>query len=421
MLLLLDRGFDGDAFFAEVAGTGAKLLARIKSHRNPPVLAHLPDGSYLSDLDGLDVRIIEADLTVTGADGSRVARALPAGHHPARPPPVPGRGADPPLPRALGDRVRLPGAAAHPARRARPALGRPARPGAGDLGPAHPLPAAAHGHGHRGGDPPRHQPRPGQLHHRPARPPARNSPQPAAICPDGPADLLGVIGRAVLATLLPARRPRYSARKVKCATSRYLNRDDGRPATSTTITAIDIAVHTPPLDLTPRTRRAPAQPRGPRPPTRRHRVIALNSDPRRAWTGRELAEQLQVPRQHAHPARRMDPARLPRPHRSGQLRPHRTLITRPRMTIDPNGENPDQRPQHADTPIQPLPGHGPLTANSAVAAPCPAGTLDPPTTPRTPTITRQRLEEERSTHGLCTDAEGPPGAEPQVKAGLSGL
>ena len=72
MLLLLDRGFDGGAFFAEVAGTGAALLARIRSHRNPPVLAQLPDGSYLSNLDGLQVRIIEADLTVTGVDGSRV-------------------------------------------------------------------------------------------------------------------------------------------------------------------------------------------------------------------------------------------------------------------------------------------------------------------------------------------------------------
>ena len=71
------------------------------------------------------------------------------------------------------------------------------------------------------------------------------------ICPDGPADLPGVIGRAVLATLLPARRLRYSARKVKCATSRYLNRDDGRPAPPTAITAIDITVRTPPLDLKP--------------------------------------------------------------------------------------------------------------------------------------------------------------------------
>ena len=87
----------------------------------------------------------------------------------------------------------------------------------------------------------------------------------AGICPDGPADLPGAIGRAVLATLLPARRPRFSARKVKCATSRYLNRDDGRPAHPAAITAIDIAISTPPLDLKPgRTRRDRSTP--PRPP-----------------------------------------------------------------------------------------------------------------------------------------------------------
>lgn len=39
---------------------------------------------------------------------------------------------------------------------------------------------------------------------------------------------IGTIGRAVLATLLPARRPRTSTRKVKCATSRYLYREDRR-------------------------------------------------------------------------------------------------------------------------------------------------------------------------------------------------
>ena len=37
----------------ELAGTGAKFLARSKSTRSPPVLAQLPDGSFLSDLDGL--------------------------------------------------------------------------------------------------------------------------------------------------------------------------------------------------------------------------------------------------------------------------------------------------------------------------------------------------------------------------------
>ena len=115
------------------------------------------------------------------------------------------------------------------------------------------------------------------------------------ICPDGPADLPGAIGRAVLATLLPARRPRYSARKVKSATSRYLHRDDGRPASPTAITAIDIAVRTPPIDLRHRPRRGPSTPGPPQPPTRRHRVMAImNTDPGRGWTGKELAQQLQV-------------------------------------------------------------------------------------------------------------------------------
>ena len=72
MLVLLDRAFDANAFLREVAATGALLLARAKSTRHPAVLGHLPDGSYLSDLGGLEVRIIEACVTVTGADGSRV-------------------------------------------------------------------------------------------------------------------------------------------------------------------------------------------------------------------------------------------------------------------------------------------------------------------------------------------------------------
>jgi hypothetical protein len=50
----------------------AALLVRSKSTRKPPVLAYLPDSSYLSILDGLKVRIIEADLTMIGADGSHI-------------------------------------------------------------------------------------------------------------------------------------------------------------------------------------------------------------------------------------------------------------------------------------------------------------------------------------------------------------
>src|SRR6266702_2911833 len=66
------RAFDKNAFLAEIDDTGPHLLARGKSDRNPHVAEQLPDGSYLSRLNGLTVRIIEAELTMSGADGSRV-------------------------------------------------------------------------------------------------------------------------------------------------------------------------------------------------------------------------------------------------------------------------------------------------------------------------------------------------------------
>ena len=115
MLILLDRAFDANAFLRQVTATGALLLARAKSTRHPPVLGHLPDGSYLSDLGGLAVRVIEAG---PGRDRRRRQPGpgqLPADHHADGPPPVPGRRRGPALPRALGDRVGVFRAAAHPA------------------------------------------------------------------------------------------------------------------------------------------------------------------------------------------------------------------------------------------------------------------------------------------------------------------
>jgi len=109
---------------------------------------------------------------------------------------------------------------------------------------------------------------------------------------------IGVIGRAVLDSLLPARQPRTSARKVKCATSRYLHRDDGRPLISTTIVEIGIGVHTPPLTPTPLARRRipiTLRPPSPRGPTRRERVVAiLANEPRTDWSGKDLAQKLQI-------------------------------------------------------------------------------------------------------------------------------
>jgi Insertion element 4 transposase N-terminal/Transposase DDE domain len=304
MLVLLDRAFDANVFLREVAATGAELLARAKSTRHPCVLGHLPDGSYLSCLDGLAVRIIDAELGITGADGSHVADRYR-------------------LITTLTDHRRFPAAALVRLYHERWEIE------SAYLALRHTL---LEGRVLRSGD------RPGleqetwalltlyqllrmamvtAVETCPGTDPDRASFTTAlqaageeltaarGVCPAGPPDLAGTIGRAVLSTLLPARRLRYSARKVKCATSRYLNRDDGRPATPAAIIAIDITVHTPPLDLKPgrtrRDRRTPAQPRPPRPPTRRQRVTALMAtEPYRDWPGRELAERLQITPRNLH-------------------------------------------------------------------------------------------------------------------------
>ena len=101
MLLLADRAYDAAGLLAAVAATGAHFLVRGSASRKPAVVEVLPDGSYLSQIDGLKVRIIEADLDVTGADGTRIGK-LPAHHHASRLAPLPGRRADPAVPRALG-------------------------------------------------------------------------------------------------------------------------------------------------------------------------------------------------------------------------------------------------------------------------------------------------------------------------------
>ena len=71
MLLLADRAYDAADLLKEIAATGAHFLVRGTASRKPGVREVFPDGSYLSEVDGLRVRIIEADLDVRGADGSR--------------------------------------------------------------------------------------------------------------------------------------------------------------------------------------------------------------------------------------------------------------------------------------------------------------------------------------------------------------
>ena len=75
----------------------------------------------------------------------------------------------------------------------------------------------------------------------------------------------------------------------------------------------------------------------------------------------------------------------------------------------------DATPSPRQASTQRRPGPGRLRRRSRF----PAGTLDLPTTTRTPTTTRQRLEGKRSTRGLCADADGRYAPNPQVKAGLT--
>jgi hypothetical protein len=296
MLLLLDRAFDSNAFLAEVHATGAMLLCRAKSVRTPEVLCHLADGSYLARLDGLDVRIIEADVRMTGADGTRVGdryrlitTLLDPGRYPAFA-----------LVRLYHERWEI--ESAFLALRCTQLGGQVLRPGDRPgveqelwaLLTLYQLLRTAMTDAvetRPGTDPDR-------ASFTTALEAARDQLTAAAgICPDGPADLAGVIGRAVLATLLPARRARYSARKVKCATSRYLSRDDGRPRAVTTITQISVTIATPPPPGPTSNRRPHRRSArlGPNPPTRRQLITAIiTGQPPRPWTGHELAVLLAV-------------------------------------------------------------------------------------------------------------------------------
>jgi hypothetical protein len=329
MLVLLDRAFDAAAFFAEITATGAVLLARAKSTRKPLVLRHLPDGSYLSSLDGgLAVRIIEAGVVMTGADGTRVADSYR-------------------LITTLTDHRRYPAGALVRLYHERWEIE------SAYFALRHTL---LDGRVLRSGD------RPGveqelwalltlyqllrtamvtAVETRPGTNPDRASFTTAletarqeltaarGICPDGPADLPGVIGRAVLSTLLPDRRPRYSARKVKCATSRYLARPDGRPRRHLHHRDRHHPHH-PAAGPTRKQAPAPPPPQEPspnRPPAAhpaaaRHRPHGHRT-PRleRPRTGRTAPDPSPQP---AHPAGRMGQARLHHPHRLRHLRPQHT-------------------------------------------------------------------------------------------------
>ncbi|MCJ0875878.1 IS4 family transposase [Streptomyces sp. AP-93] len=291
MLVLWDKGFDGNSFLAAVSTTGAQVLGRLRANRRIPVLTRLGDGSYLSVIGTVKVRVIDANITVTCADGTVFTGSYR-------------------LVTTLTDARRYPAAtlaglyhqrweheSAYYALRHTIMNGRVLRSGdpAGveqevwallTLYQALRTVMVEAAESVPGTDPDR-------CCFTVALQTARDQVvQAAGIIPTDPvADRVGLIGHRILTRLLPPRRQRVSTRKVKSPMSRYSTRhDDGRPDTSRTITHLTVSVIEPgePRAQIPTASRddrhtAPAE-------RRRHRILALlEEDPTRLWRPRDIA------------------------------------------------------------------------------------------------------------------------------------
>ncbi len=253
MLVLADRGFDAATFLAEVAATRAQFLVRLRSSRRLPVLARLDDGSFLSRIGELTVRIIEAHVTVACADGTTYTGSYR-------------------LATTLADHRRYPAAAlirlyherwehevAYLALRHTLLAGRVLRsedPAGLEqqmwallaLYQALRRAMATAAESVPGTDPDR-------ASFTIALETARQTLTQAAGVVTADASLTGRIGRAVLDGLLPPRRPRVSTRKVKSPLSRWNKADPHRPARSTPVTAPTVAVNGPETTTQSATRR----------------------------------------------------------------------------------------------------------------------------------------------------------------------
>lgn len=71
MLLLGDRNFTAAKLLNQLAVTGADLLVRCKTNRNLPPLARCSDGSTLTRVGALTVRVIDAEISIRTAQGTR--------------------------------------------------------------------------------------------------------------------------------------------------------------------------------------------------------------------------------------------------------------------------------------------------------------------------------------------------------------
>jgi hypothetical protein len=239
MLVLMDRGFDAGDFLAQVAAR-AQFLVRLNATRRPPVLGRLPDGSVLSAIGGVSVRIIEASVTVTCHDGTRYggscrlattlldhraypAQALTCLYHERWEHEITYLALRHTL---LQGRVLRSGdpAGLEQEMWALLALYQALRTAITDAIATMP-----------GTDPDR-------ASYQIAADTARALVTSARNITGEPGDLAGDIGRAVLAGLHGPRRPRTCPRRVKSPLSRWSKHPDGKPRTSKKITSVTTAL-----------------------------------------------------------------------------------------------------------------------------------------------------------------------------------
>jgi hypothetical protein len=71
MIVLADRNFACQKLVTTIAGTGAQVLVRVKNGRRLPVCARYPDGSWLSRMGGVEVRVIRCEITISTSAGRR--------------------------------------------------------------------------------------------------------------------------------------------------------------------------------------------------------------------------------------------------------------------------------------------------------------------------------------------------------------
>ncbi|HEX2774007.1 MAG TPA: IS4 family transposase [Micromonosporaceae bacterium] len=73
MLLLADRNYAAATLVELLAATKADLLIRCKSSRRLPVITRYRDGSWLSTIGTLRVRVIDAQIAISTTDGTRTS------------------------------------------------------------------------------------------------------------------------------------------------------------------------------------------------------------------------------------------------------------------------------------------------------------------------------------------------------------